>query len=284
MKAIECNDSQIGSLIYFYEFDQLRKKDRCRFEEHLMECRFCSRELREMLPVVQALRERRAQVLERLSREGVSYIQQKQLLMEAYRSQSTGAEKQGLLNLLESWIQSLFRPRVLIPAVGVGAAVILFLLLPWNKPGNPYLSYLDQVPAPYTESTLRGTMSSVLETAWQAFDAGMADYLRGEYGKAASNLLQAARLAPEESEFQLYLGVSYYLMDQSQDAARALTQALLLAKDEEIRGAARWYLAQTWLAQGDAGKAQPLLEEIARQESSYALKAASLLEKISAMK
>jgi tetratricopeptide (TPR) repeat protein len=283
MITIECRDSQVGRLISFYEFNQLRKKDRCRFEEHLMECRFCSRELREMLPIVRALRQHRAELLERLSGEGISYAQQKRILLEAYQSQGAAVGSRGRLEVLERWLRRLVRPRVLIPAVGAAAAVVLILALPWSKPGNPYRPYLDQTPAPYTESTVRGSVSPVPEAAWQAFDAGMADYGRGEYGKAAGRLQQAAKLAPAESEFQLYLGVSRYLAGQPKAAVEALTQALS-ARDLVIRGTARWYLAQAWLAQSDAGKAQPLLEEIAQQEGGYAPQAASLLEKIRAMK
>lgn len=274
--TLECTDEEIGRLITFYELDQLGEKDRCRFEEHILECEFCFQELREMRPVVYIMREQKAQILERLAQGGVRLARQTPGALEARRSELRSRIFALIGEKFRQLAGGFGRPVVWVPAVAV-AALVLLLVLPVNR-HNPYLPYLDHERAPYNKVTFRG-LTTPRDEARNLFDQGMEKYLQGDYAQAAEYLTRAAELAPDESAYWLYLGVSYYLDRQPKQAAEALTHALS-AKDQDVRVNAEWYLAQAYLFKGEATRATPLLEEIARKGGEYASRADSLISQI----
>jgi hypothetical protein len=276
----ECIDKELGRLITAYEFDQLAEEDRLRFEAHIMNCPHCLDELQKMGPLVHNLREQRTEIRAALAQRGVHFSLKDRLLAETPAGESVKSKTSVFGQLLKLW-NILSRPIVWVPAAAA-TAVVLFLLLPTMQSNNPYLPYLDFTKAPVNFSTLRQPAGPLPE-AQNLFDLGMAAYGRDRYGRASSYLQKALKLAPDQKHWWLYLGISCYLDHHPQAAVEPLETALT-GENKRLQAMARWYLAQAWLAQREAGKARPLLEEAIRQRDDYAVRADSLLARISEIK
>ncbi|MDW7681146.1 MAG: hypothetical protein SCK70_11315, partial [bacterium] len=57
----KCIDSNIGRLIARYEFELLTANEKNEFEEHVLKCDYCFRELYEFSPAVKIIKENRLQ-------------------------------------------------------------------------------------------------------------------------------------------------------------------------------------------------------------------------------
>jgi len=271
----ECRDPQVGELITQYEMGELSDEERDRFEEHLMDCDFCRRELEGMLPTISAMRSHRAEILKGLHEEGISFESLKKRLLALPRSGRI--KKTSPKYIWEKILQGLrvfSRPRGWVPAAVVVTALLLMITLPlFHHPENPYLTYLSFDKLPYQPQKLRGEMASQAE---RFFHKGMNEYLRGNYRGAIGNLREAVEKDPDNGTWWLYLGVCYYLNHQGKQAIEALTRADGLTQ-YSLNVKSRWYLAQAYLLQGDADRAIPLLERIRDQKREYATQADSLL-------
>jgi hypothetical protein len=73
--------------------------------------------------------------------------------------------------------------------------------------------------------------------------------------------------------------VCSYLQRDAKQAMKALGRADELARGR-LKLRARWFLAQTYLLNGDRDRAEPLLEWIVAQERDYCQDAADLLNRV----
>jgi len=233
-----------------------------------------------MGPLVHNLREQKAEILDLLAKKGVHFSLEDKPLAETPVGDSAKSGPSGLAKL-KKLLEDFGRPVVWVPAAAA-AALVLFLLLPTTRSRNPYLPYLDTAKAPVIFSTLRQPLGPSPE-AQNLFDRGMAEYDRDRYGRASSSLEKAVKLAPDQKHWWLYLGISRYLNHHPQAAVQPLETALT-GENKRLQAMARWYLAQAWLAQGEASKARPLLEEAIRQGDDYSARADSLSARISEIK
>jgi tetratricopeptide (TPR) repeat protein len=277
----ECTNEKTGRLITLYELNQLRENDRRRFEEHLLECRFCSQELQEMLPLISTMRDSRIEIRQALAGEGMSFAEEKETLLEKSRDRAGQSLIESFFGTIRQLLTDVRRPVVWAPAAVV--ALILIFLLPWGRAPNPYLPYLDDSKAPYSRVAFRGPAGQINVEAQKAFNAGMAEYLRDNYDLAIQHLKRAVQRAPEESQYWFYLGVSHYLARHSGPAIETLNRALSTT-DESLRAKARWYLAQAYLLRGDLKQAQLHLHEIIGVGGEYSARADSLLKQIETIK
>lgn len=270
-----CRDPQVGELIAQYEMGQLGDEDRDRFEEHLLDCEFCRRELEEMLSTIAAVRGNRAEILRGLHDEGISFKSLRGKLLARPRPGRIKRRSLGYIGeRIKSSVRTYRRLRVLAPAAVVATALLLFTIFPLlHRPDNPYLNVLFFEKVPYRPQTLRGEMATESE---RLFLEGMSSYLIDDYKGAIDNLQKAVGEAPENGSWWLYLGVCYYLDRQGKRAIEALTRADALTQ-HSLKVRARWYLGQAHLLRGDVDRAIPLLEWVRDRRREYGAEAESLL-------
>jgi len=269
----ECIAPEVGALITQYEMGQLSDEERNRFEEHLMDCDFCRRELEETLPTISTMRRHKAEIVQGLHDEGISFESLKERLLALSRpGQIQKTSPKYIWEKILQGFRTFGRPRIFVPAAVVVTALLLFVTL-LHHPDNPYLAYLSFEKLPYRPQKLRGEMATEAE---RLFHQGMNDYLRSDYRGAIGNLRKAVEKAPDKGAWWLYLGVCYYLDHQGKQAIEALTKADTLTQ-HSLKIRTRWYLAEAHLLQGDVDRAIPLLEWIRAQKREYAAQADSLL-------
>ncbi len=174
-----------------------------------------------------------------------------------------------------------FKTTRLLITAGVICAALVVIILFNSTPGskNPYQSYLDSEKAPFLQIRLRGDKFS---DAQQLFYEGMKEYRRDNFNGAIQHLEKAVDKTPDQGDWWLYLGVSYYLNHKSERAIEALTRADLLLENSQ-KWRARWFLTQAFLLSGDADKAVPLLKKISNRDDEYAEKAKRLLSQVQAI-
>ncbi|MCX6601837.1 MAG: hypothetical protein NT025_09815 [bacterium] len=284
MKVSNCKNPEIGKLIAHYEAGQLDDADRNRFEEHLLECDFCVEEVERMYPVATALLANRDRIREGLAQDGITFDALKERLAHAAR----GQQRRGVLAPIREQVlglrEALRRPPVLWTALGTAAAMILlvvtfqFVVRPNESPSDsrcvPFLSFQA---LPYEGSlTLRGEGAVAGK---EDFDKGMEAYLQADYRRATKYLRQAVNQSSGQAEWWLYLGVCSYLQRDAKQAMKALGRADELAQGR-VKLRARWFLAQTYLLNGDRDRAEPLLEWIVAQKRDYYQDATDLLNRL----
>jgi tetratricopeptide (TPR) repeat protein len=274
-----CVNEKIGSLILPYVMGLLSDEECSLFEEHLMDCDFCHRELKKMKPFASVMRQHGPHIVQTLHDDGISFQSLKADLRASYRSKHLvpGAIWQRIIETFDT----LLRRRVLVPAVGLAAALGLSLLIiiPSTRRAeaeNPFIAYLSFEQLPYQPLELRDRAPTQAE---RYYSGGMDDYLKNNYAAAARKLHRAVEMQPEEGNWWLRLGVCYFLNRQPKPAIEALTKAdELTQRLFNIRVC--WYLAQSYLLNGDPDNAIPLLERVVAQDRAYADEAKTLLENV----
>ncbi len=274
-----CRDFSEGQYLPLYELGVLKEKEAIRFEDHLLVCSFCRRELVSLQSTMDKWSTQREAIRELFQQEGITYTS----LLKAWKDQVAGAarEKKGWFDIardrIAALLQTLTQPRELIPALGVTVFIVLSLmLLPLPEPTNPYLPWLSFDKVPYTRSVWRADLNA---EAQRFFEAGVLLYQQNDYTGALGYFKKATEQAPEESLYRFYLGLNYYLQRQPQLAIQALSQAESLAEPAQ-RNQALWYLAQAYLLEGDVEPARAILTALANQELEYAVEAEQLLRQL----
>ena len=277
----KCTNPKVGELIMQYELGALSDEACLRFDEHLMECDYCLSELKNMSPVIEAMRDSGEKIAEGLHRQGISLASiEKTPVKKRVQSKGIVERFKNLLQDLFQRFDALLRPRVLVPATLVAGAMVLFVMLsPVFRSGNPYLYHLSFDKLPYEAGDLRETTSD----AHVFFNQGMANYKNDNFEDAITDLKKAVELTPDEGEWLQYLGVCYYLDRQAQPAIETLTKAdSLTAFFQKLR--IRWYLSQALLLNDEADRAIPYLEWIVAQNKEYVSQAETLLAAIESEK
>lgn len=269
----QCTDYSIGVLITQYELGQLNEKDCDRFEEHLLNCDYCSKEIEKMELFTDSVCDNKEEILEKLHAQGISYEAERQKLLARRRHVQV---KTPLMDQIFQYLQAFWQPKIYVPALVTTSLIILLFILPRTSqhPDNPYLTYLSFEKAPYQR------LRTAVETeAQRFFTQGMEAYLKDDYIGAISHLARATELNPREGNWWLYLGVCYYLERQADPGIESLSIADSLTVNT-MRNRAKWYLGQAYLLSGDARMAIPLLEELIGKEEEYSSEAFELFNKI----
>jgi hypothetical protein len=158
-----------------------------------------------------------------------------------------GGKKEGakvvLLTTRRRWI-----------AVAAAAAAVLLLLLLWAPWQISLYDRYARHPVAAFELKSTGEQADLVEAA-QAFNAG-------KYGVALP-LLEAAlqrQGASPDPEVQLITGICYLELGQSAPARDLFRE--LAGGESAFRNEATWYLALSWVKDGDMDRAVSLLRQI----------------------
>ena len=125
-------------------------------------------------------------------------------------------------------------------------------------------------PPPYIPLTVRSADD------WRArFDDAMAAYAIGRYAEAAESLEIVASRQPSAASVRFFLGVSYLMLDRTDDAVGALQRCVDIA-DPAYADDARFFLAKAWLRKGNREAATSALDAVSRSNGPRAPEARNL--------
>jgi len=140
----QCVNEEFGKLISQYELGCLSDEERDRFEEHLMECDFCLQELEQMRPIMYTLRRNRAEILEALHQEGISFETLKRELLSHSRARQSLVKR--LLLAATQALSSLRQAQVLVPAISILFALVLIRAFYWTHHFGPSRTEISEKP------------------------------------------------------------------------------------------------------------------------------------------
>jgi TolA-binding protein len=132
------------------------------------------------------------------------------------------------------------------------------------------------VPPRYVPLTVRGGDAP---PAAGSFDAAMAHYVAGRYGKAATALKALGAQQPTDPGIAFFEGVSALAVGRYEDAREGLTRAIA-AEVQPYQDEAHFYLAKVYLAEGAVDLARIELEYAREHEAGPEGEAARLLDAI----
>jgi len=251
---MDCTDPKIGELITLYEFDELARDDRRKFEAHLLSCDYCFQNLYALSPVIKRMRGNPRLFLSILKREPFwRKIKQKiAALMPAIRIQRRG------------WIA--------IPATAI---VVLYFLLLRPAPELSDLAHLE--PVPYRALQIKSGATTT--AAERFFEAGMAAYVQKDYAGAIEQLALAARQDSTNASFHFYLGLCYLLSNHVDPAIEHLQRTIALGGNSVLEKA-HWYLGNAWLLKEDRAQALAAFRKVVEMEGDYRWEAEEIIGKI----
>lgn len=203
--------------------------------------------------------------------------------MDAYLNDPVAKKlEQGLFNLRQE-AKAPRSKRIPILAYTSVAIIALLILFVWGigrlQPNadigmmaaaefEPYPTYLN----------LRGVNSDTVVIKNQTIN-GLLLYEKGQYAEALTVLEQVQRDS-QQVRVDFYLGNIYLAQKNTSDAITAF-EAVLAQADHLFGTQTQWYLALAYLqAPNSKAKGIAFLEEVAKTETEFALKAQSLLEQI----
>ncbi|MEW6365550.1 MAG: tetratricopeptide repeat protein [Acidobacteriota bacterium] len=238
---MKCTDPAVGRLITRYELGMLDEGEREAFVDHMWECAYCHEEVFAMAPHMATLRNHRQAVLRGAARaEQIPAVDLPQRMPPAWAWRGRAA---------------LLAASVLLVA---GGAVTAYFVLSGRGSGSETRLWTGMVvpKAAYVPPASRPVLRGA--GGWEAFDEGMASYLKQDYASASKQLEVTARLDPENAEAHFYQGVSLVLMGQAADAIGPLKRAAETSAGMSLERA-RYYLALAYLG---ANKPDAALDEL----------------------
>ena len=168
------------------------------------------------------------------------------------------------------WKRSAFRAAA---AVALLAILAVFL---WPGSSTDGLFADHYTPMENTITIMSGTDTS----SNQLMRAGMELYDKGQYAEALAKLDAFLANTPNDQLIQLYAGICQ-LETNDLKGAEARFNAVMTAGGNLHQGAARWYLALTYLKEDKIGECRALLERlVADEEPKYGVLARELLKEL----
>jgi tetratricopeptide (TPR) repeat protein len=129
---------------------------------------------------------------------------------------------------------------------------------------------------PYVPLTIRGGKA---RAATERFQEGMERYIQRDYEGAVGPLGEAIRLDANLQPALFYLGISYLMTDQPDEAVAQLSK-LTSAQANPYTEESHWYLAKAYLKKRDLGSAQKELEAVVTLNGPHLAEARQALEMI----
>jgi len=163
--------------------------------------------------------------------------------------------------------------QVKMPFLRIGlavAAAISLLLLIWN-PFNSTNLYDEFATHPPLALVEKNAANILIEQAEQA-------YANKQYEVAYTALSKVIKDQPNNVQASLALGISALESDRTEEA-----KAIFVALSEGtsvLKTYGQWYVALTYIKQGDNEKAKPILESLGNDEPALKKKAKELLQKL----
>ncbi len=199
-----------------------------------------------------------------------SYLQQRLQQLRALENvlpEIKGEEKKGK----QVWLVTYWKQAVAVAACLV-IGVVAYTL--WNKPASAEQLYAQYfTPYPNVIEPIVRSGNETLTKRTEAFAA----YEAGEYEKAAAFFTELLK-EKEEAGMLLLLGNANLKLGRTADARSNFVKLIHDYNDYDNIG--KWYLALSYLKDGDLQTAQVLLQEISNSEYSYAARAKKILKTI----
>lgn len=262
MCKMKCNDLDVGKLISRYEMNLLSEKERNTFEAHLLQCDVCFQDLYAMSPIMEVLRQEKAEL-------------KKVIKLESEPSASLVSGLKDLISKLTAFDTPILKPAWGAMAV-VGVFIIAVILTPLPEKYQE-MAAIEPIEYQPFRVMLKGLQE---EIRWQdLFDEGMDFYAVGNYSKAIDRLAKAYELNSTESEITFYLGLCF-LMENAPDST---IKYLTLAKDAEnayLPEATHWYLGNAYLLQENVRLAEVELQKVLTFKGNYFQQAQVVLTEI----
>jgi len=269
----KCANIEIGKLIFLYELDLISKNARKKFELHLFECDYCLKEIYKMTEVINQLHSSKEEIIIALESENPDLNLDTEQVIQLKQKR-----RFSLIPVLPKTrdIWHMYpKFKLILPIVLVVLALVLLPLI-HNKSEKDYSKYLEFEKLSYSPEIFRGAPAT---QAQEFFNQGMKYYLEEDYSASIELLKKAALLDSANSEYGLYLGVSFYLLKDCSNCISTLSA--LLPKTRGVRRfQISWYLAQAYIGNDQKEAAIPLLQEIIVNGYEYSNKAKKLLNKL----
>jgi len=253
---MSCEFTNRDILIDEYINGELSKEERTSFEEHLLTCDLCAREL--------WLRE-----------EMVSLIRnEKDILFSDY----LGMARTEKISIIKSLAENLrWRKKQNRWIYATGIAFILFVIFfgIYNIFSPDAINEFTQIePFPYYKPHI---LNGASEAKGIFFD-GMEYYKQRKYRMATERLESALKIDPQLNDAYFYLGLNYLILDQPGRAIEYLKIAADRNQDSEKE---HWYLAHAYLRKDNQFEAlQELSIVVNLGQERYAEKAILLIKKL----
>lgn len=159
----------------------------------------------------------------------------------------------------------------------VAAAVALLAVVGWallTQLGEPKAAkelYAEHFEVYTVPNSFRGKIpKDKLEKAFEPYKAG-------DYAAALGEFEALDQEYPQEEQVLFYAGICELSRDNPA-AGRAYLEQVLDLPDHRSEVQAKWYIALSWLAEGEASRAKPILTELASYEQKYRERAMEILD------
>jgi len=242
-----CDEFVAGFVIERYVAGQLSESETVAFEEHLLVCDRCQRELTLAVAVREAL--------------------------PAAETPPEQADAEPVTIRRLPW-------RGMGVAITLAAAAVAtILILPRGRVSGPVaeLGRVTQPPiylgVPVRQAPARPD---------SVFGAAMSAYTAGDYSEAVAGLEAALAAGSDPAPSQFFRGASLLLLDRDRDAAGAF-EAVVTAGESPYLAEAHYYLAKTLLRSGDAEGALAQLESASSADSEIAALSRALADSVTAL-
>lgn len=157
------------------------------------------------------------------------------------------------------WLRVLQSPRNL----AIAASLLLLIgFFGWWTLQTP--SSVEVASQNFEQLPLQAFMNLETSDAQETRKAAHEAYIAEDYELAVARFRELTQLAPEDLNYQLYLGISQLGAGQPDGATRTL-QPLAEGNDESVRDEATWYLALAFLELDRPAAALPYLDQLARK-------------------
>jgi cytochrome c-type biogenesis protein CcmH/NrfG len=204
--------------------DALKPDDALKFEEHLLLCDHCRKELHNGREMSRLLRKQRPRLQEYYRQHAADFDAEVRLLSRESAGQSWIDKLQTFGDILWDWVTGKTIRMALVPAMALAIAVVLF-----NTGRSPQLteSLLKSLPShaiPYHELMVRGGT-----TADSALGSIMMLNENKNYTEAAKSLKQHVKIFPENADGWMYLGSAQYVLGDFENSTVSFGTAQRLA-------------------------------------------------------
>jgi tetratricopeptide (TPR) repeat protein len=242
---MDCGRVRTGNVAERYLLGRLDGPEREAFEDHLVACGDCCRELADLCAL--------------------------QGELEASRERITAEAAAPSRPYRRPWLLAA-AAAVLAIAAGLGS---WSLLRPASAPGTLLAELALVEPPPYAPVRLRGSE----DDAARRFAEAMGLYSLGDWNSALPGLRAAAALDPEAPHLSFYLGACALLAGETDEAIATLEKTAALG-DTPFLEEARFLLAKAHLRAGDRRSARQELVEVVALNGDRLNEAKALLDRL----
>jgi hypothetical protein len=302
--SIKCTAPEVGANLLSYGLGSLSDADAAAFEEHLLQCPACQAELTGSSQALKALSSKRSEL-----------VQKWKATSEDFESRHAATKK----SMADDEVFQPKRSGRSFIWLGLAAACMIAFVF-WFAPKQPHEASIYFIPVDSSTSILTKSDSIPIQSEHDSshrgqdiastrkvrslatrlplafvfvnsrgettslpvgFEEAMRKYVAKDFHSAAIELEKVSKIAPQDSQVQLYLGISRYLADSHSDAITAFNNAELLGPRTTRLAQIRWFRANCWLALSEPEKAVLDLKLVAGEKTDYAVEAQQLINRLS---